>query len=82
MIESPIIWLLIQALYETSLLAHAKCTPKFEYLSLVVIGSKGYQVLVEMQQLKQLDKSFKKACIKLKQIMNFPTQVRWTTRNT
>lgn len=63
-----------QALYETLLLAYAKCTPKLEYISIVLIGSRGFQVLVDMHRVKHLDKSFKKAFTKLKQMMNFPTQ--------
>ena len=64
-----------QALYEVSLLAHASTSNNFAYLTLVLVGVKGFELLLDLQPLIELEPSFKRAFAKLKQLMRISSQV-------
>lgn len=64
-----------QALYEVCLLAHAGTSRNVAFISLVLVGAKGFETFLSMQPLIELDKSFKRAFGKLKQMMRIPNQV-------
>ena len=48
---------------------------KFNFLSLVIVATKAFDVIIEMQPLSNLGQSLKKSFGKLKQMLNVPSQV-------
>ncbi|KAK4005997.1 hypothetical protein OUZ56_011128 [Daphnia magna] len=63
-----------EALYEVSLLAHAGSCSNFAFLSVVLMGEKGFELLLDMHSLIELDITFRRSFGKLKQLLKISNQ--------
>ncbi|KAI9554717.1 hypothetical protein GHT06_019993 [Daphnia sinensis] len=63
-----------EALYEVSLLAHAGSCSNFAFLSVVLMGEKGFELLLEMHSLIELDMSFRRSFGKLKHLLKISNE--------
>jgi hypothetical protein len=62
-------------LHEVSLLAHAGTCSNFAFISLVLVGVKGFEILLDTHPLVELDSSLKRAFGKLKQLLKISNEV-------
>ena len=58
-----------------SLLSHAGTCSNFAFLSLVLLGEKGYELLLNTYPLIEIDPSLKRAFGKLKQLLKISNEV-------
>ncbi|XP_046452948.1 uncharacterized protein LOC124200691 [Daphnia pulex] len=63
-----------EALHEVSLLAHAGTCSNFAFISLVLVGVKGFEILLDTHPLVELDSSLKRAFGKLKQLLKISNE--------
>ncbi|XP_057380758.1 uncharacterized protein LOC130703165 [Daphnia carinata] len=63
-----------EALYEVSLLAHAGSCGNVAFLSVVLMGEKGFELLLDMHSLIELDLSFRRSFGKLKHLLKISNQ--------
>lgn len=62
-------------MHEVSLLAHAGTCSNFAFISLVLVGVKGFEILLDTHPLVELDSSLKHAFGKLKQLLKISNEV-------
>jgi len=62
-------------LHEVLLLAHAGTCSNFAFISLVLVGVKGFEILLDTHPLIELDSSLKRAFGKLKQLLKISNEV-------
>ena len=65
----------MQVLYETILLGYWEKSSNCKYLTITLVGAKGFSILLDILPLKDIDSSLKQIFRKLKQIILYPNQV-------